>query len=293
MVCVSLEKPGPKILVLIAAYNEQAGIGGVLVATKRFADRTIVCDDGSSDLTAEIATGLGAEVIQHRRNKGKGEALRDLFAAALLLSPEVVVTLDGDGQHDPRDIPKLVASVREGADVAVGSRSSDQIPTGRRWGNGVLTRASRVGGVDTQSGFRAYNGKSLKYLVPTEKGMGSDAEILMRAQDNGMKIASVPVAVRYDRENSTYNPVYQGADVLLSTVKQLSIRHPLLSYGIPGFACLLVAAAFWWWTISSYVGSHTVITNVALIAVATTVVGLIFVAIAVMLWVLISVVRER
>ena len=210
------------------AFNEEKAIAKVIVQAKKYVDKVIVCDDGSSDLTAEIASGLGADVIRHEKNMGKGEALRDVFIEAARLDPAVVVTLDADGQHDPREIPRFVAAVNEGADVAVGSREPTDIPRSRRLGNSALTRASMTGVSDTQSGFRAYNGRKIRDLVPTETGMGVDTEILVRARDKGMKIVSVPITVSYAGDTSTHNPVYHGLDVLLSTVKQVSIRRPLM-----------------------------------------------------------------
>ncbi len=122
-------------------------------------------------------------------------------------------------------------------------------------------------------------------------GMGH-TEILSKAHDLGLKAIEVPITVSYIQGSSKRNPVYQGLDVLLSLVKHLSIRHPLMFYGIPGFVSLLIAVVFWYWTLSIFVAEKTIITNVALIAMATSLVGLILVAIAVILWVLISVVRE-
>jgi hypothetical protein len=124
-------------------------------------------------------------------------------------------------------------------------------------------------------------------------GMGADAEILRRAKERGMKITEVPISVSYENNTPTHSSFFHGLDVLLTTVKQLSIRHPLMFYGVPGTMSLLIALGFWWWTLTTFAAHHSIYTNVALIAVATTVVGLILMAIAVILWVLISVVRER
>src|SRR5208337_801 len=121
----------------------------------------------------------------------------------------------------------------------------------------------------------------------------ASTEILSRANEAGLKILEVPIEVSYDGDSSTHNPVVHGLDVLLATFKTWSIKHPLVVYGVPGMASLLVAVGFWWWTLSLFVDTHRVVTNVALIAVASTIVGLMLMAIAVILWVMISVVRER
>jgi len=281
------------IIACIPAYNEEKSIAKVIVLAMKHVDKIVVCDDGSGDETGEIARSLGAMVIRHDHNQGKGEAMRDLFVEAQRLNPSVVVTLDADGQHDPNDIPKLVSAIEEGADVVVGSRFSGDIPLNRRIGNRVLSSVSMSGIADTQSGFRAYRGSRIGDLVPTEMGMGVDTEILKLARDREMKIVEVPVKVSYEGDTSTHNPLYHGLDVLLSSMKQNSIRHPLMFYGIPGLASLVVAAGLWWWTLS-YFATHALLdTNVTIVAAAATMVGFMLMAVAVMLWVLISVVREN
>jgi len=114
---------GEGIVAVLPAFNEQRTIAEVILKTEKNVDRVVVVDDGSSDLTAEVAERLGATVIRHKRNIGYGAALRSGFEHALKLNPKVVVTLDTDGQHDPNEIPNLVKPILEGkADVVIGSR---------------------------------------------------------------------------------------------------------------------------------------------------------------------------
>jgi glycosyltransferase involved in cell wall biosynthesis len=89
----------PFIIACIPAYNEEKTIAKVIIKTQKYVDKVIVCDDGSKDMTSEIAERLGAIVIKHERNMGKGEALRNLFKKAIELNADIVITLDGDGQH--------------------------------------------------------------------------------------------------------------------------------------------------------------------------------------------------
>ena len=102
------------VVVCIPALNEERNIAKVIVASKKFAGRIIVCDDGSKDMTSEIAQSLGVEVIRHERNMGKGDALRTLFLAARAHRPEAMVTIDGDAQQDPSEIPRLLEPIRKG-----------------------------------------------------------------------------------------------------------------------------------------------------------------------------------
>ncbi|HID17259.1 TPA: glycosyltransferase family 2 protein, partial [Candidatus Bathyarchaeota archaeon] len=145
----------PSIIACIPAYNEEETIAKVVIQAQKNVDKVIVCDDGSNDLTGVIAEGLGAEVLRHERNLGKGAALRSLFRRAEELGADVTVTLDGDGQHDPADIPRLVEPILRGeADVVVGSRyfggepAGEGMPRYRRFGlkavDGFVKRLGRL-----------------------------------------------------------------------------------------------------------------------------------------------------
>ena len=104
------------------AYDEEGRIAKVIVAAKRYADKIIVCEDGSSDDTGEIAGDLGAQVIVHEGNPGYGAALTTLFEEVKRKNADVFVILDSDGQHQPHKIPELVEPILEGrADLVIGS----------------------------------------------------------------------------------------------------------------------------------------------------------------------------
>lgn len=291
----------PFVVACIPAYNEEKAIGGNVVQAMKYVDRVVVCDDGSADLTREIAEGLGALVVRHERNRGYGVALRSLFAEALKLEADMVVTLDGDGQHDPAEIPRLVERLGEGdVDIVIGSRflegGGSEAPGWRRAGIRLITGLAsndEVRLTDAQSGFRAYNRMALESMVLTEEGMGVSTEILVKAMENMLRVVEVPIRISYDEGSSTHNPVVHGIGVVLSTVKHLSMRRPLLFYGVPGFASLVTALIFWVWTLQIYTTTKIVITNITLIAIGATIVGLMLMTTGIMLWVLISVVRER
>jgi hypothetical protein len=115
----------------------------------------------------------------------------------------------------------------------------------------------------------------------------------MQARENGLKIVEVPIKINYNVEKpSTQNPIVHGLDVVLSIVKQMSIRRPLLFYGLPGALAMMIALFFWVWTIQTFTATRQIITNVALIAVASTIIGLMLLITAMILWVLISLIRE-
>lgn len=135
-----------RIVAAIAAYNEERYIGSVILKARKHATEVIVFDDGSVDATSEVARLAGATVLRNNTNRGKGAAMRELLASAKNKSPDVLVFLDADGQHDPNEIPRLVDAVREGYDLVVGSRTAEKkkTPFYRRVGQSVLSHAASV-----------------------------------------------------------------------------------------------------------------------------------------------------
>jgi len=291
----------PYIIAAIPAYNEERTIARVIIETQKYVDKVIVCDDGSTDLTGEIAKRLGAEVIRHEKNIGYGGALSSLFKRAREINPDAMIVLDADLQHDPNDIPNLVSYILNGeADIVIGSRFLEKeatVPKYRKVGIKIITTLTKSSSYkeisDAQSGFRAYNRKAIHSIMPTEQGMGASTEILLKAKERGLKVIEVPVKINYNVEKpSTQNPIYHGLDVILSTVKHMSIRRPLLFYGVPGIISMLISLFFWVWILQTFAATRQVITNVALMAVATTIAGLMLLTTAIILWVLVSIVRE-
>ena len=101
-------KVKPFVMVGIPAFNEENSIARVVMEAQKYADAVVVCDDGSTDLTCEIAERLGADVVRHEQNLGYGAAIKSLFERAREFDADVLVTLDGDGQHYPAEIPNVV-----------------------------------------------------------------------------------------------------------------------------------------------------------------------------------------
>src|SRR5665811_2125829 len=133
------------VMVGIPCYNEEVAIGSLVARASQYADRIVVLDDGSTDKTAEVARLAGADVLVHSANCGKGAALRDLFTYATQCGDDILVILDGDGQHDPDDIPKLVQPLMlDEADIVNGSRYLNgdhrETPRYRRFGQVILDK---------------------------------------------------------------------------------------------------------------------------------------------------------
>ena len=294
------ERKKPYIIAGIPAYNEEKTIAKVILKAREHVDKVIVCDDGSTDMTAEIAEALGAEVIRHEKNMGYGAAIGSLFEKAREEAPDIMITLDADGQHNPDDIPKLIKPIIDGeADVVIGSRflaSEAEIPTYRKIGIKIINwiagaKAKKIS--DTQSGYRAYSKKALQLIKPVEMGMGVSTEILLKAEQNNLKIREVPMKIFYGVERpSTVNPLTHGLDVIFSTIKQLSMRHPLMFYGIPGVVSLLVALGAGLMLIHLFNATRYFSLPLAIITVGFGIAGAILCSTAIILWILVSLVRE-
>ncbi len=282
------------IVACIPAYNEEETIARIILLTKNYVDTIIVCDDGSTDLTGEIASGLGAILIKHTHRMGYGAAIQDLFNEAQKLGADIIISLDGDGQHDPNEIPELIEPIINGnADLVVGSRflggDNNHIPRLRRIGIDAITRLTRVAsGIklgDAQSGFRAYSIDALGVLELSENGMGSSTEILLKAAKADLRIVEVPVTIRYEGLNtSTHNPLSHGIDVISSIIRLVIERRPLMYLGIPGIIILFVGIFFGIWMMQIYLNQHYIITNIALASLSFILIGFFIIFFAITLY---------
>lgn len=239
-------KPG--VLVVIPCYNEESSIGTVVSQSSAYADNVTVVDDGSRDRTAEIARRAGADVIVHRINKGKGAGVRSAFCYAKNRGADVLVLIDGDGQHRPDEIPLLVGPILKGeADLVNGSRFLEkychQMPGYRRIGLKVLTLATNAASgsrvTDSQSGFRAFSRNTFDAFTFSRNGMGIESEMIIDAAVAGLRIKEVPIDVRYDVDGSTFHPVVHGFSVLGSVLVTLAMHRSIVAFGLPGLVLLL------------------------------------------------------
>lgn len=240
------------IIVAIPAFNEEVAIGSVVARCKKYVDTVIVVDDGSSDHTAEVARLVGANVVTHEKNGGYGAAIKTCFEVARNRGAEAMVIIDADGQHDPDSIPALIDKmVTDNADIVIGSRfvndnvKAQNIPAYRKVGMMVLDNATALGSgyniTDSQSGYRLYSKNAIQNISLENTGMAAGSEILIQAAEKKLKIAEVPIIVRYDIENtSSKNPVFHGMDVLGNIISLISQKHPLVFFGVPGVILLII-----------------------------------------------------
>jgi len=290
------------IIVGIPAFNEEKNIAVLIIQLKKVADKIIVCNDGSTDLTSKIAEELGATVINHEKNLGYGAAIRSIFLKSRDLNGDILVTFDADGQHRVEDINKVINPIiNEESDLVIGSRfldkSEKEVPQYRKVGIKIITKVTNATIkkqlTDSQSGFRAYSKKVLNELNPSELGMGISTEILIKASAKNFRISEVPIKITYNGDTSTHNPISHGSSVLLSTIKYTSIEHPLKFYGIPSMIFFAIGLFFVYFSTQYYAEIGRLNTNLTLVAAGTMLIAIVLLITSILLYSLISVVREK
>ena len=289
-----------KITIGIPAFNEEKHLPQILRELKEITNSIIVCDDGSTDNTSIIAKKFGAEVIKHKKNLGYGSAIKSIFQVASEINSDILVTFDADGQHRIEDINKVIQPIKdEEADIVIGSRflnNNNDVPGYRKIGIKLITQVTNASikkhFTDSQSGFRAYKKQVLDNIVLTEQGMGISTEILIKATEKKFRITEIPIKILYEGNTSTHNPVSHGTSVLISTIKFTSIQHPLKFYGIPSLILIGVGVIFTYFSVEYYGEVGRLNTNLTLISAGTLLLGSILFISAILLYSLITVVRE-
>ena len=291
-----------KIIIGIPAFNEEKNIASIITKLMGITDTIIVCNDGSSDLTSEIAEKMGAVVINHEKNLGYGGAIRSIFFKAKEMNGDVLVTFDADGQHRVEDVKTVIEPIiNQEADLVIGSRfldeSEKEVPQYRKVGIKVITKITNASIkkqlTDSQSGFRAYSKQVINELNPSELGMGISTEILIKASSKNFKILEVPIKIIYSGDTSTHNPITHGSSVIISTIKYTSLQRPLTFYGIPSMIFLIIGSVFSYLAIQYYVEIGRLNTNLTTIGASTVLIGVVLLITAILLFSLVSVVREN
>jgi len=220
------------LLIVIPAYEEGTRLAGVLEAVARAGldGEVVVVDDGSRDATSLVAARAGARVLRHPFNLGYGAALQTGYKYALERGASIVVQLDADGQHDPAEIPRLLAPVEAGdLDLVVGSRflgrGDYRMGTLHSLGRRVFQAIARLAGLrvsDPTSGFQAMNRRVLEiYARDFFPADYPDVDVLLAAWRNGLRVGECPVSMRAGSRASTLHgglrSVYYVYKMLLST----------------------------------------------------------------------------
>lgn len=247
-----MKKNGLKTCVIIPAYNEEANIKGVIEGIPRNINRIdcvkiLVIDDGSNDNTVQVAKDAGAdEIISHPTNKGLGAAFRTGLDASLEKNVDIIVSIDADGQFNPKDIPKLIEPIlNDEADFVTASRFIDKnfepdMQFIRKFGNKILIKIINIltnrEFTDTQCGFRAYSKKAaLKLNIFGDYTYTQ--EVFLNLVEEELRIKEIPLKVIYNDERKSRlikNPLAYAINVITIIIKTIRDYKPLKFFGIPG-----------------------------------------------------------
>ena len=212
-----------------------------------------------------------------------------------------MITLDGDGQHNPDQIPLLInAIIDHNVDVAIGSRflnDTENVSRYRKTGIKIITSASNYGTnfkvTDSQSGFRAYSKDAIDAIHPTEKGMAASTEILLKISNKGLSVAEVPITISYNGDTSDQHSVSHGVSVLMNTIKYVSIKHPLPFYAIPGIVFIIAGLITGGIFLDAYLNDQIVFYGSLLASVVLFLLGAILVMTSIILFSMANLTRDR
>lgn len=203
-----------RVWALVPAYNERRTIADVVRGAAPYVARVLVVDDGSTDGTGEAARAAGAEVLRIDPNGGKGTAIRAGLSRVFRSDATHVLFMDGDLQHQPDEIPGLIAEAeRSGAAMVVGERAfvRSRMPASRYWANVIgswaLATLMGVDLEDTQSGFRLVRTDVLRTIDLEATGYEFETELVVKLAKRGARLARVPIAAVYGAEKSKIRPV--------------------------------------------------------------------------------------
>lgn len=256
---------GKRILATIPCLNEEISIGTVVLQTKCYANDVLVVDDGSHDNTAKVAADAGATVISHPRNLGKAAGVMTAVRYAKEHDYDIIILLDGDGQHRPEEIPAIVEPVlKDEADMVIGSRflgGNGSIPLYRRLGQTFLTlltnATSAHSTTDSQSGFRALSRRAMEGLTSDSEGYSIESDMISQLSKQGLKIQEAPITAVYDVPHKhKKNPFYHGYDLVARIVGEVGYKRPMLLFGLTGSALLLASIVFGFYTFTYYSATH-------------------------------------
>jgi len=188
-----------KVIAVLPAYNEEKRIKDTILKTKRYVDKIIVVDDGSTDKTAEIAKKAGANVIKYTKNQGVDYASRIGLENAIKMKPDTILFVDADGQLDPKYIPQFIKAIEDGADYVAGWRDLSNYPLDRRIGNWGLTKLSNIfcptGIHDAECGYRAMTLDTAKKIKLIGNKYEREMDFVCEIWKNKLKVKEVKIKV--------------------------------------------------------------------------------------------------
>jgi glycosyltransferase involved in cell wall biosynthesis len=208
-------RPDPKVFIVIPTYNEASSIGLIVRKLRARDFRVVVVDDGSSDHTIIDANRFGAELVVHSRNVGKGRCIKEGLEYSLENGCDIVITMDGDGQHELGEIDKFIEQYRRsGADIVLGNRMHNpkEMPFIRRCTNVFMSfvisfiLGKRI--EDSQCGYRLLSRTAIEKMSLRTTKYEIESEVLLEAKRHGLDISSVEISSIYQGESSQINPFF-------------------------------------------------------------------------------------
>jgi glycosyltransferase involved in cell wall biosynthesis len=270
-----------RVLVAIPAYNEERYIASVVHGVRLEGFECAVIDDGSSDRTVEIAEAAGAIVDLHGHNQGKAAAVTRSLRAARKLRVDLLVVMDGDWQHDPREIHTLLEPLQTGhAEIVSGSRflpnGLGRIPSVRGIGLRAMTALSNAASghrvTDSQTGFHAFSRQAIDKLRFRSNGFSVEMEMQFLARALGLRHVEVPISARYHDEPKR-NVIGQGAHVLDGLIRLVAHYRPLLFFGVPSGILLLAGIVLGLHVVNIYSADGVLAGGYALLSVMVVIIG--------------------
>jgi hypothetical protein len=273
-------KKGP-IIACIPAYNEEKAIAKIVLLCKKHVDEVLVCDDGSSDMTGEIAAAVGAYVIYHEGHLGYDTSIKSLFEGAHQLKAEIIVTYDFANQSDPVEIPKLIERLMKGdADIVIGSNllKEEQINSTKK------TSPANTRVIDYKSGLMAFSERVIESMT-NALGFGQSIETILKSA-NMLNITIVEVEISPGKKQIVQMPKTSDK------YRDLFIRKPFMFFSLPGLLAIFTALGFSALAVQQFLLTNYLSTNMILLASAFAITSLILLTTSLTLWMIPKRIKE-
>lgn len=266
-----------RILIGIPAHDEEEHIFDVATACEKYG-HVLVLDNGSTDYTEREALKTTAAVETYSES-GYGFALSKIFDWARCFDYDYLITLDGDGQHNPDEIPAFLEALKS-SDVVIGNRfiKSDETPIHRK--AVILAINTIMGFGDTQCGFRGYSRKAIEHMKIAEMGMGASIEILNRALALNLTISEVPCSITYETSNSPTKVISQGMNLVETIFWNTVWSRPYTFLGVPAAFLVFTSSIFGLMLLNFYATERVIIPSILFLCALTALAALLLVIFA-------------
>lgn len=273
------EKKRP-VIACIPAYNEEKAIAKISLSCKKYVDEVLVCDDGSTDMTGEIATAVGAYVIYQERRLGFDVSIKSLFEGARQLNAEIAITYDPSNLEDPAEIPKLIERIRVGdVDIVIGSslENKDQITSGKE------TTLATIKPV-IKTGLMAFSENGIERLINDFGDKSQNLETIMKS-DKTLKITVVEIKnnIKLASETSAKGQVAQRERSPEKFIN-LFTRKPFMFLSLPGILAIFTAIGFGSLALQQFLSTTYLSTNYIVLSSVCAIIGFVLITTSVILW---------